>query len=187
MHGAGFSADPDADTVVELDDLGRKLLESSVASWRPPGILVVDDDQDVRTLLELVLHKHGFAVWMTHDGYQAIRAYQGHRADIDLVLLDVRMPGLDGPATVAGLRQLNPGLRFCFMTSDPGSYTEEDLMDQGAECIIYKPFRLEEVVQILNHLLTASRAHTVGPASAVEPCRVTTLYREWQPSDNERR
>src|SRR5262245_165045 len=71
-----------------------------VTDMRPPGVLVVDDDQAVLTLLNIVLRQKGLAVWLTSNGHDALRVYQGHRNDIDLVLLDVHMPGLDGPQTV---------------------------------------------------------------------------------------
>jgi CheY-like chemotaxis protein len=98
---------------------------------RQPGILVVDDDPEVRTLLNVLLNEDGYAVWLTANGYQAIKAYRGHRQDIDLVLMDVRMPGLDGPQTLAALHEFNPQLRCCFMTGAPGRYTEQDLLDRG--------------------------------------------------------
>ena len=130
---------------------------------RRPGVLVVDDDLGVRTLLEIVLRQHGFAVWLTEDGYQAMHKYRGRRDDIDLVLLDVRMPELDGPQTLAALQQLDPRIRCCFMTADVGRYTEQELMERGAERIIYKPFRVDEVVQILRGLVGAA-----APESSID-------------------
>jgi CheY-like chemotaxis protein len=144
---------------------------SETTGSRPPGVLIVDDDLAVRTLLNLVLREHGFAVWQTADGCKALKAYQGHRDDIDLVLLDVRMPGLDGPQTLAALHQLNPQLRCCFMTGDWGRYSEEELMERGAERIIYKPFRLDQVAQLLHKLISAASppASPPDPASAGGP------------------
>src|SRR5262245_8510334 len=90
----------------------------AVTRARAPGILVVDDDRVVRALLNVLLNRHGCVVWLTADGYQALKVYEGHRQDIDLVFLDVHMAGLDGPHTLTALRQLNPQLRCCFMSGD---------------------------------------------------------------------
>jgi CheY-like chemotaxis protein len=114
---------------------------------------VVDDDPSVRTLLNLLLQEDGYAVWLTADGYQALKAYRGNRQDIDLVLMDVRMPGLDGPQTLTALREDDPQLCCCFMTGDPGAYTEQDLLDRGARQILYKPFRLSELRQVLQRVM----------------------------------
>src|SRR5262249_13388533 len=80
-----------------------------------PGILVVDDEDSVRRLLQIVLERQGFSVWSAADGRTAIRLYRQYRTTISLVLLDVRMPELDGPQTLAELREFNPAIRCCFM------------------------------------------------------------------------
>jgi DNA-binding NtrC family response regulator len=148
------------------EDQWTEQVESDITSKRPPGVLVVDDDLGIRTLLNIVLREQGFAVWLTADGYQALKAYRGHRADIDLVLIDVRMPGLNGPQTLAALQQLNPQLHFCFMTGDPGRYTEQELMERSAERIIYKPFRLGEVAELVGQLVSRSPGSTPRLARA---------------------
>src|SRR3954470_11871134 len=74
------------------------------AQGRRRGVLVVDDEECVRDVLDAMLRQQGFAVWLAADGWEALEVYRLHLAAIDLVLLDVRMPGLDGPATLTALR-----------------------------------------------------------------------------------
>lgn len=126
-------------------------------SPRPFGILVVDDELGVRALLEIWLRKQGFAVWLAQGGEEAVTLYRRDRDSIDLVLLDVRMPGMDGAQTLAALHDLNPAVCSCFMSEDAGHYTEEQLRALGAAAILPKPFRLGEVAQVLRQKL-ASRA-----------------------------
>ena len=121
-----------------------------------PGVLVVDDDNLLLNLIARVLKGFGFLVWTASDGAEAIGAYQQHRQEIDVVLLDVRMPGQDGPATLARLRQINPALCCCFMSGHSGDYTSDDLLAFGARCCFDKPFRLEDVAQTLRQLARAS-------------------------------
>ena len=108
-------------------------------------ILLVEDDADVRRFLELFLSRASFRVRPAQSGEQALGLYAEHRGTIDLVLLDVRMPGLDGPQTLAALREVAPRVRCCFMTGDPGGYTEEGLRALGRAAVVRKPFRLADV------------------------------------------
>lgn len=143
------------------------------AAVRQPGILVVDDDGDVRGLLHVVLGRHGFIVREAATGLQALEVYQEWGSSIDLVLLDVRMPGLDGPQTLVGLRQLNPALCCCFMTGDAGRYTPEELIARGAVYVFQKPFRPFEIAEILRQLVrppeTEARAAEARASYAGSP------------------
>src|SRR5262245_28789501 len=85
---------------------------------RRPGILVADDEACVREWLRAALQRHGFRVWLAADGEQAIDLYRRRRSEIVLVLLDVRMPVLNGPQTLARLRQMNPTVLCCFMSGN---------------------------------------------------------------------
>jgi len=130
--------------------------EPPATSQRRPGILVVDDDAAVRCLLDVGLRQYGFAVWQAADGQEAIQVYQQDRSEIDLVLLDVLMPGLDGPQTLAALIRLNPLISCCFMTGQSGSYSQDELVNLGAARVIPKPFLLAEVAQVLRKQLGTS-------------------------------
>ncbi len=117
-----------------------------------PGILVVDDDPMLRALLTVTLQKSGFTVWPATGGAEAIQVYQRQRSRIDVVLLDVRMPGLDGPHTLAKLQRLNPAVACCFMSGHTGGYTVAELLGRGALHFFDKPFRMDEVLRVLGSL-----------------------------------
>lgn len=131
---------------------------STRARARHPGVLVVDDMGLILTLLKLELEENGCNVWVASDGASAIELYRKRRAEIDIVLLDVQMPGLDGPATLAALQEVNPDLRACFMTGNPGVYTEQDLIERGAAWVFNKPFRTAEVAYLVQVMLRAGRS-----------------------------
>jgi DNA-binding NtrC family response regulator len=125
------------------------------AAARPTGLLVIDDQEGVRWVLDAGMRYYGFDVWQAADGAEAVQVYWLHRERIDVVLLDVRMPSWDGPRTLAALREISPEVRCCFMTGDPGGYTEQDLLGLGALAVIRKPFRLSEVAEQLAELTAA--------------------------------
>lgn len=105
-------------------------------------------------MLRIGLHHYGFAVWLAGHGPEAVEVYRAHRPAIDLVLLDVRMPGWDGPTTLAALRDLDPHLKVCFMSGDPGRYGEPDLLGLGARAVFRKPFHLDELADRLGQLMS---------------------------------
>jgi len=132
---------------------------------RPPGILVVDDDIGIGNLLQAVLRQQGFMVRWADSGLHALEIYQELRPEIDLVLLDVRMPELDGPQTLTALQQLNAAICCCFMSGDTGVYTEQELLECGAVHVFQKPFHLLEVVRSLWHVVNSSEPPGVRGAA----------------------
>jgi CheY-like chemotaxis protein len=106
----------------------------------PPEALVVDDDPEVLGLLRLFLQGSGFVVRTASGGAEAVELYRRHRATVAVVLLDVRMPGLSGPQTLAALRRIDPGVRCFFMTGYAGPSSEADLLALGAARVFAKPF-----------------------------------------------
>jgi two-component system, OmpR family, response regulator len=105
-----------------------------------PAVLVVDDVVAIGTMLDLALSQGGFAVTLATTGNEAIELYRKHHDKFALVLMDVQMAGMDGPTTLAILRQINPELKCCFMSGSTGKYTSQELLDMGAVHVTMKPF-----------------------------------------------
>jgi anti-anti-sigma factor len=150
-------------TVVKLDRLldlrpadNGWALSQGCPTGPPMGVLVVDDDDAVRAVLEIGLRSRGFEVQVAAHGQQAVELYRRQRNEIAVVLLDVLMPGLDGPHTLAALQQLSPNVRCCFMTGNLGPHTEDNLLQMGAVRVFRKPFALTEVLDTLEQLASRS-------------------------------
>lgn len=135
-------------------------------------VLVVDDDHLVRSMVQLGLERSGCEVWPARSGNEAIALYRRWGKQIDLVLLDVCMPGLDGLQTLDALRQLNPDVLACFVTGDTGHYTPDDLRQHGAACVIAKPFKFEQLFDTIRLLVRPQPADEplIGSFSS-EHCR----------------
>lgn len=154
------------------------LLESlGVVAWDSPschhqrrGILVVDDEPALRAVMQMILEQQGFHVWTAGGGEEALDYCRDHGHEIAAVILDVRMPGLDGPQTLERLREFVPEKPVCFMTGDPGGYEPSDLLRMGACHLFYKPLNLNEVCRVLKGLANESMEELLAsPRSSGSP------------------
>jgi CheY-like chemotaxis protein len=102
-------------------------------------VLVVDDEEAVRRLLELLLRRTGFTVRSAASGQEAVNRFREYHESIAVVLLDVQMPGMDGPATLAALHEIDPNIECCFMSGGTGKYAPEELLGLGAAHLFRKP------------------------------------------------
>jgi anti-anti-sigma factor len=118
----------------------------------PPRVLVADDDGWIRGLLGRALPCHGPGVVLAATGAEAVEHYGRNASVIAVALLDVNMPRLSGPGTLAALRDLAPGLPCRFRTGDLGPHTEERLLAHGAARVFSKPFAVAGVAATLRHL-----------------------------------
>jgi DNA-binding NtrC family response regulator len=121
---------------------------------RKPVLLVVEEEDGVRHLLELALGRQGFHVLLASSGTQAVEVYRKFAGDVDLVLMDVRMHGMSGGDTLTGLKEVDPAVRCCFMTGDTGPEKADELLALGALHVFRKPFlSLNELAGKLRALL----------------------------------
>ena len=117
-----------------------------------PAVLVVDDDQQVRHLIATALKRAGYRVLLAADGAQAVASYRQHGGQIALVLLDVLMPEMDGPAAFAELRRLDPAVACCFVSAYAEGAPPAELLAAGALAFVEKPFRIDELVALVRRL-----------------------------------
>jgi CheY-like chemotaxis protein len=105
-------------------------------------VLIAEDSESVRYALRLALEYFGHqVVALTGNGEETLEAYQRERPDV--VLMDVRMPLLDGLRCTELLAQRDPNARVVIVTG--GRATEQDARRAGARAWLEKPFELEEL------------------------------------------
>jgi two-component system, OmpR family, response regulator len=126
---------------------------SGTPSQRPSSVLVIDDNPHVLAVLAAGLPQFGVTALTAASGAEAVALLQARRPWVGLALLDVAMPGMDGPDTLLALRAVEPGLRCWFMTGGPGGYTTEGLLALGAERVVLKPFVLSRLAAELGRAL----------------------------------
>jgi two-component system nitrogen regulation response regulator GlnG len=118
-------------------------------------ILVADDEDSLRWVLEKGLRGAGYDVTAVKDGAAAVRAVE--TTAFDLVFLDVRMPGMDGLAALARMRELRADACVVVMTAHGTMETAIQAMQRGAYDYLTKPFDLDEVLLLAERALEAGR------------------------------
>jgi two-component system, response regulator, stage 0 sporulation protein F len=101
-------------------------------------ILVVDDEEPVRDVLCEYFESQGFGVEATPDGEAALVALGRHRPD--LVLLDVRMPGIDGVEVLRRIRRADPDVPVIMVTANEVVALAKEMLKRGAFDYVAKPF-----------------------------------------------
>ncbi|HEX7153233.1 MAG TPA: sigma-54 dependent transcriptional regulator [Thermoanaerobaculia bacterium] len=119
-------------------------------------ILIVDDEEVLRDVLHAVLHREGFDVVLASSGEEALHVLE-QQDEIDLVVLDVMLPGISGIDTLRAIRISNPALPVIVITAFSSIDGAIDAMKHGAFHYIPKPFKNEEVVLTVNKALEQRR------------------------------
>jgi len=124
-------------------------------------VLVVEDDPDLRRLLEQALREEGYAVDAAPDG--RIGLYDATTWDYDALVLDLMLPGLDGWQLLSALREESRHLPVLILTARDGVTDRVRGLDGGADDYMIKPFALAELQARLRALIrrTAGRSHPV--------------------------
>ena len=125
-----------------------------------PTVLVVDDEPGVRELVAALLREAGFSVTTAANGSDAISVFRTHEGRFNLLISDVMMPGVDGPALVEELRAASPDLPVILMS---GACEPSRLRTRKPVMFLAKPFSLKA---LLSHVQRASREQPAVTAGA---------------------
>ncbi|MBL0892004.1 MAG: response regulator [Gemmatimonadaceae bacterium] len=129
--------------------------ERRLPEGRGECVLVVDDEDGIRSVAQRILERSGYRVLLAANGREALHLFHTHQTDIDVVLTDVAMPELDGPGFVAALRA--EGVDLPIIVSSGHAMDAASLMSTGAEFFISKPFTAETLLATLRGALVGRR------------------------------
>ncbi len=104
-------------------------------------ILVVDDEEPIRSFVKDVLESNGYRVLSAENGAEAVSVYKEHDGDIDLVLLDMVMPRMGGHETFLRLRTHNPGVKALLCTGYSEDGKAQEILKSGVMGFIQKPYQ----------------------------------------------
>lgn len=116
-----------------------------------PFVLIVDDDEVIRSLLRMTLPEEGFDLVEARDGEEALQLTDA-RAPA-LVLLDWRMPGLSGAEVLPELKRRHPDAPVIVLTAEPETQHRQTAESLGADVFITKPFSPLQLLATVERLL----------------------------------
>jgi two-component system, cell cycle sensor histidine kinase and response regulator CckA len=121
-------------------------------------ILVVEDEEMLRTLVREVLTRSGYAVLEAADGEEGAEVFAAHKESIDLVLLDLGLPKLSGEEVFARIRARDPIARVVFSTGYVREQKTEELLRLGARGVVHKPYTIANMLKTIREVLDRPRA-----------------------------
>jgi CheY-like chemotaxis protein len=119
----------------------------------PPCCLVVDDEAGVRTVIRKALERSGYTVLEAASGTDAVKIAERRADDVDLLVTDVRMAGMDGFATASAVSALCPGIPVLFVSGHLDTASALDAALGPGRAFLAKPFHLVDLVATVQRLL----------------------------------
>ncbi len=116
-------------------------------------ILVVEDDEGMRSLLRDFFEEEGFEVETAEDGAKVVPRLI--KRSFDLVITDIRMPGLSGLDIVPTLKQIQPGVAVLVITAFGGKDVRNRTLARGADAYMEKPLQLEKLRTLVTQLISS--------------------------------
>jgi two-component system cell cycle sensor histidine kinase/response regulator CckA len=117
------------------------------------SVLIIDDDRTMREIAKTILEECGVRVATATDGYEGWKYYEAHQTEIDIVILDMRMPTMTGVKAFDRLRAIDPKAKILFSSGYLEAHDLDNLRKAGSVSFISKPFRREELIDKLRELL----------------------------------
>jgi CheY-like chemotaxis protein len=140
--------------------------EKEVFEYSPPvldvvpgkeTILFVDDEVGIVEVGALILKKLGYTVIAAHGGAEAVAIFQKQKETIDLVLLDMIMPGMSGSDTFGALQAIAPDVKVVLSSGYSINGQAKSIIDRGCKGFIQKPFSMQDLSKKLREVLDAGK------------------------------
>ena len=126
------------------------------AAGHGEAILLVDDESTVLKVMARSLEKSGYRVIPAEDGEKGFALYSQHQRDVSLVITDMAMPGMDGPALITAFKKLNPSVKIICTSGLGSSSGKNSVSELGVHAILSKPCNSRIILQAIEDALATS-------------------------------
>lgn len=124
-----------------------------MASACDGSVLIVEDEQELRSLFALLLEMEGFTVYQANDGKQGLEVLKAHAGDIGLLITDLNLPKLAGVDLIGHARTLNPAVKIVGTSGMGGNKVRDMVLKAGADEFLPKPFQPQDAIRRLKAIL----------------------------------
>ncbi len=135
-------------------------LDLSIEAALPQGhgelVLVIDDETDLRIVTQQVLELFNYRVLLAESGTKALVLYAQHEAEIEVVLTDIMMPGMDGFVTTQRLLEINPQLKVIATSGGATADVVAKAKSAGAKRFMPKTYTIETLLKLFAAVLADS-------------------------------
>jgi len=118
-------------------------------------VLVVDDEEPIRSLAKEMLESSGYRVMLAKDGKEAVGVFQKYYSEIYLVILDLIMPRMGGRETFLRLKEVDPNVRTLLSTGYSQNGKAQEILDSGVMGFLQKPYQLNALLSGVRSVLDA--------------------------------
>jgi two-component system cell cycle sensor histidine kinase/response regulator CckA len=136
---------------VKTDD--NNVVQGLAANGTRIRVLAIDDNEEFRTLITELLEPFGFEVHAVASPVKALESFTHEKDKFQLVLLDYYMPQLDGAKTFEWLKKLSPDVKVIIVSGAEELRLRQILAQHKIDGYIRKPFRIQEALHIIRHVL----------------------------------
>lgn len=122
-------------------------------------VLIVDDEPDINLALKIVLEENGFQVNTFTDPFLALENFRKEAGMYDLLILDIKMPDMNGFELYKQIKKIDDKVKVCFLTAgemDYEQFRKELFSALDENCYIQKPIETETLIKRLNRILASS-------------------------------
>lgn len=120
-------------------------------------ILVVDDEASIRQITQTSLETYSYRVLTACDGIEALAMYAQHKDDINVVLIDMMMPSMDGPTAIRAMRRIQPQVKIVAVS---GLVSSSDKLTQvrrlGVQRVLCKPYTAKELLKVIDSVINTN-------------------------------
>ncbi|UCF00532.1 MAG: PAS domain S-box protein [Deltaproteobacteria bacterium] len=161
-HGGQItcSSEPEAGTIfkiylpaIEHKVQFEKQPEPELLEGGTETILLVDDEEFILDLGKQIFARCGYTVLTALDGETALEFYRKEQGNIDLVILDLVMPGMSGRECLEGLRNINPRAKVVIASGYSDTGPMKEAIEAGAKSFISKPYEMKQLLQVAREVL----------------------------------
>ncbi|MGA1825958.1 MAG: response regulator [bacterium] len=120
-------------------------------------ILVIDDEELIRDTLKDILTHKGYTVLIAENGARGLSVFMEHKNDIDLVIIDMNMPIMNGFDAFYEIKKINPFAKILLTTGQCFTKEKQKLLDDGIHGFLQKPFSVADLSREVEHILSSER------------------------------